>query len=194
MPLSLPADYAERVYAGVLGKLIGVYLGRPYEGWSYARIAAELGDLSGYVHERFGQPLVVTDDDIGGTFTFLRALPDHGNRRDITPRMCASGGLAARVQGPRRYYALLLDVQSGGARLVKALNGELALAEATVPLSWQRPYALTLDVTGPRVRAWLNGAELFDVTDADGPLPGGGVALVCKEGRLTAGTVTVRPA
>ena len=31
--MSLPADYAERVYAGVLGKLIGVYLGRPFEGW-----------------------------------------------------------------------------------------------------------------------------------------------------------------
>ena len=29
---ALPADYAERVYAGVLGKLIGVYLGRPVEG------------------------------------------------------------------------------------------------------------------------------------------------------------------
>ena len=32
---SLPADYAERVYAGVLGKVIGVYLGRPFEGWTY---------------------------------------------------------------------------------------------------------------------------------------------------------------
>jgi hypothetical protein len=29
---SLPADYVERVYAGVLGKMIGVYLGRPFEG------------------------------------------------------------------------------------------------------------------------------------------------------------------
>jgi hypothetical protein len=26
--MSLPADYVERVYAGVLGKLIGVYLGQ----------------------------------------------------------------------------------------------------------------------------------------------------------------------
>ena len=33
MPASLPADYEERVYAGVLGKIIGVYLGRPFEGW-----------------------------------------------------------------------------------------------------------------------------------------------------------------
>ena len=27
--MALPADYVERVYAGVLGKIIGVYLGRP---------------------------------------------------------------------------------------------------------------------------------------------------------------------
>jgi len=36
--LALPTDYLERVYAGVLGKLIGVYFGRPFEGWSDARI------------------------------------------------------------------------------------------------------------------------------------------------------------
>lgn len=35
MPNSLSHDYIERTYAGVLGKIIGVYLGRPFEGWSY---------------------------------------------------------------------------------------------------------------------------------------------------------------
>ena len=30
MSVPLPNDYAERVYAGVLGKVIGVYLGRPF--------------------------------------------------------------------------------------------------------------------------------------------------------------------
>jgi glycine C-acetyltransferase len=38
----------------VLGKLIGVYLGRPFEGWSYERLTAELGEVSYYVHEHFG--------------------------------------------------------------------------------------------------------------------------------------------
>src|SRR5690606_40686933 len=83
--MTIPADYEERVYAGVLGKIIGVYLGRPFEGWSYARIMRELGEVTYYVHERFGVPLIVTDDDISGTFTFLRALPDYANRRDLTP-------------------------------------------------------------------------------------------------------------
>ncbi len=73
-----PSDYAERVYAGVLGKIIGVYLGRPFEGWSYKAITERFGQIDYYVHERLGVPLVVTDDDISGTFTFLRALPDSG--------------------------------------------------------------------------------------------------------------------
>ncbi len=83
--MSLPHDYVERVYAGVLGKIIGVYLGRPFEGWSYDRIMAELGDITYYVHEKRGVPLIVTDDDISGTFTFVRALADYGNSRDLTP-------------------------------------------------------------------------------------------------------------
>ncbi|MEE4194254.1 MAG: ADP-ribosylglycohydrolase family protein, partial [Anaerolineae bacterium] len=83
--MSLPNDYAERVYAGVLGKLIGVYLGRPFEGWPKEKIEAELGEITYYVHDKVGVPLIVTDDDISGTFTFLRALPDHGNKPDITP-------------------------------------------------------------------------------------------------------------
>src|SRR5262245_7437472 len=83
--MPIPVDYEERVYAGVLGKIIGVYLGRPFEGWSYERIMERLGEVNYYVHERLDRPLVVTDDDISGTFTFLRALPDYQNRRDLSP-------------------------------------------------------------------------------------------------------------
>ena len=82
--MQLPQDYAERVYAGVLGKIIGVYLGRPFEGWEFARIERELGEITDYVHERIGVPLIVTDDDISGTFTFIRALEDFAGGADIS--------------------------------------------------------------------------------------------------------------
>ncbi len=84
--MTIPHDYIERTYAGVLGKLIGVYLGRPFEQWTYERIMAELGEITYYVNEKRGVPLIVTDDDLSGTFTFLRALPDYGNSRDLTPQ------------------------------------------------------------------------------------------------------------
>jgi len=84
--MAVPTDYAERVYAGVLGKIIGVYLGRPIESWWYDRIVAEYGEVDRYLPGRGGAPLVVTDDDISGTFIFLRALPDRGNDPALTPR------------------------------------------------------------------------------------------------------------
>jgi ADP-ribosylglycohydrolase len=83
--MSIPSDYVERVYAGVLGKIIGVYLGRPFEQWPHQKILAELGEINYYVHEQRNVPLIVSDDDISGTFTFVRALQDHGNRQDLTP-------------------------------------------------------------------------------------------------------------
>lgn len=97
--MPLPSDYTERVYAGVLGKIIGVYLGRPFEGWTYDRIMAELGEIWYYVHEKRGTPLIVTDDDISGTFTFLRALPDYGNSRDLTPAQIGQSWLNYIVEG-----------------------------------------------------------------------------------------------
>jgi hypothetical protein len=46
---------------------------------------ARLGEVSYYVHEKFDAPLVVTDDDIAGTFTFVRSLADYGYSRHLTP-------------------------------------------------------------------------------------------------------------
>ena len=70
----LPHDYAQRVYAGVLGKIIGVYLGRPFESATHDQIMRDLGVIEYYVHERRNLNLIVADDDITGMFTFLRAL------------------------------------------------------------------------------------------------------------------------
>lgn len=80
------AQYREQIYAGVLGKLIGVYLGRAVEGWTYEDITARFGNVAYYVCEKVGMPLIVPDDDISGTFVFYRALEDNGCPPDITAR------------------------------------------------------------------------------------------------------------
>ncbi len=92
-------DYEERVYGGVLGKLIGVYLGRPFENWSHQRIMAELGPIRGYVHDRLDVPLVVTDDDIAGTFTFVRALEDSGYDPNLDSARIGEAWLNYVVEG-----------------------------------------------------------------------------------------------
>lgn len=92
-------DYNERVYAGVLGKIIGVYLGRPFEGWTYDKIMESLGEINYYVHDKLGKALVVTDDDISGTFTFLRALSDYNYDKNITARQIGETWLNYLIEG-----------------------------------------------------------------------------------------------
>ena len=75
-------DYEEQVFAGVLGKVIGVYAGRPFEGWWKDRLEEKWGFIDHYVHKDQNVPLVVSDDDISGTLTFVRALEDSGLYKD----------------------------------------------------------------------------------------------------------------
>lgn len=97
--MTLPSDYVERVYAGVLGKIIAVYLGRPIEGWSYEMIMKRFGEVNYYVHEALDLPLIVTDDDLSGTFTFVRALPDYGNSPDLTAQQIGQTWLNYIIEG-----------------------------------------------------------------------------------------------
>lgn len=77
-------QYQNQIYAGVLGKIIGVYLGRPIEGWSFEKIRDTFGEVYYYKNHKTGAPLIVPDDDISGTFAFFRALEDQGYKEDIT--------------------------------------------------------------------------------------------------------------
>lgn len=79
-------SYANAIYAGVLGKIIGVYIGRPVEGWAYERIEQEFGEIYHYVHESLNLPLIVADDDISGTFGFFRSIMDNVDRGIISSR------------------------------------------------------------------------------------------------------------
>ncbi len=73
--------YHQQVYSGVLGKLLGVYLGRPVEGWEYEDILTTFGDVYTYKNHYTGAPLIVPDDDISGTFVFCRSLRDFGYKK-----------------------------------------------------------------------------------------------------------------
>lgn len=73
----IPENYAERVYAGWLGKYIGVRFGAPLENWTCQHIADYLGEVLEYLpmpEEKIFQP----DDDTSVPMIFLRALEDYG--------------------------------------------------------------------------------------------------------------------
>lgn len=98
--MSTDWGYEEYVYAGVLGKVIGVYMGSPFEGWDKAGIESRWGRIDRYVYEDQGRAsLVVPDDDITGTFTFIRALEDSGQFADTTAAFMGQSWLNYLIEG-----------------------------------------------------------------------------------------------
>ncbi len=121
-----------------------------------------------------------------------REWQDYQVASSIIVHLAQAAGIAARVQGMQRYYALLLCAD-GKARLIKALDGDQVLAEIDFAWAFGVAYTFTLRVQGQQLEAAIDGTVLFSVEDHDQPLDGGGVAFVCEAGRLMSEAMTVRP-
>ena len=67
----IPADYLQRVYAGWLGKIIGIRHGAPIEGWSYEKIRDIVGEIDSYP---INYCEFAADDDSNGPLFFLRVF------------------------------------------------------------------------------------------------------------------------
>jgi len=146
--MTFPSDYVERVYAGVLGKIIAVYLGRPIEGWSYEMIMERFGEINYYVHEALDVPLIVTDDDLSGTFTFVRAMSDYGNSPDLTPVQIGQTWLNYIVEGKTILWW-------GGIGDVTEHTAYLRLKNGVQP-----PRSGSIELNGP-VMAQQIGSQIF---------------------------------
>ena len=119
---------------------------------------------------------------------------DYRVEADVTPWMAAAAGVAARVQGLRRYYALLLTGE-GRAKVVRANDEITVLADVAFDLEYFRTYELALEVVGSRIKAWVDGVLLANVDDeSPRSLRSGAVGLVCEEGTMGSNEVRVAPA
>lgn len=78
--MKIPENYLEKTYAGWLGKIIGIRLGAPIEGWTYQKIKDTYGEIYDYPvnYQDFA-----ADDDSNGPLFFLRALEDCGKNGDL---------------------------------------------------------------------------------------------------------------
>lgn len=74
------------IYAGWLGKAIGVRLGAAIEGWTYERIQAVYGELRHYPvdYKNFA-----ADDDTNGPLFFLKGLEQAGSAEALRPEHVA---------------------------------------------------------------------------------------------------------
>ncbi len=79
----IQTDYVERIYAGVLGKCIGVRLGAPVEpiAWTYDRIRNAYGEINGYLKD---YRTFAADDDVNGPVFFVRSVIDSASDRPVT--------------------------------------------------------------------------------------------------------------
>jgi hypothetical protein len=112
----------------------------------------------------------------------------------VAVHLGSSAGLAARVQGLRRYYALLLE---GGdmVRVVK-VRDDVRTILAETPYRWalEEGVGLMLELRGREIVAAVGTATVLRVTDdSDTFFENGGIGLVITEGALSTNQVGVEP-
>ena len=141
----------------------------------------------------WSEPFRIIQDSGAGMLIQGGDWQDYRVETVVTPHMALETGLAARVQGLHRGYALKL-VQGGKIRLVKLwYDEEKVLDEADFPWEFGQAIALALEVDGRKLRGYAQGTLLFDVQDEENPLAQGGIGLLVTEGRAAADAVTIRP-
>jgi len=135
---------------------------------------------------------VIQNEGRGMLIQGTREWTDYAVTASISPHMGEKAGIAARVQGLKRYFCLLL-CRDGKVRLIKALDGDKTLSESPLAVELDAKYEMKLAVRGNRVTGWVNGHQVAEAVDADRPLTGGAVALVIEEGRMQVLDVRVSP-
>jgi hypothetical protein len=124
-----------------------------------------------------------------------REWRDYRVRSEITPLLARRWGLAARLQGRERYYALMFDEADGGrVTLIKRDREETVLASDRLFWELDRPYALELRLHNVEIQAFIDGRQAFSVRDDDKlPLLGGAVGLVVDTGSISTQAVHISP-
>jgi hypothetical protein len=111
----------------------------------------------------------------------------------LTPQLCKAAGLAARIGGLRRYYALLVE-HGGGLRLERNEEAQTTtLASRAFDWHWGESHEFALELRGSTVRALFDGRLEFAIDDSASTLRAGGVGLVVAEGRLDTEAISVEP-
>jgi hypothetical protein len=147
-------------------------------------------DAVDHVHGGEGFIHISQDHGIGLLSQGTRDWRDYTFRATVTIMLADRAGIAVRHQGRRRYYALLLT-KWGTAQLAKVAGTETVLAEVSFPVELYRGYRLSLAVRGAELIGEIDGVKTLAVTDLQRSLPGGGVALICEQGTMAAGPLSV---
>ena len=87
-------------------------------------------------------------------------------------------GVMVRYQDPDNYYRFSWDRWRGYRRLVKVENGVFSLmAEDSVVYTEGQTYSIDIIANGDTLEVWIDGGQVFAVTDSGTTLTSGSVAL-----------------
>jgi hypothetical protein len=109
----------------------------------------------------------------------------------VTPMLASSAGIAARVQGMTRYYALVLT-NKNTVQLIKLDDTEQVLAEQ--PFTWNvfEKYDMTLEVNGETITGKVGDATL-SVTDTGTRLRNGSAGYTIEVGTMASEALSISP-
>jgi hypothetical protein len=126
-------------------------------------------------------------------------LVSHGTRQwtdyqvssDIVLHLGTFGGVAARVQGLRRYYAARI-LRSGQVQIVRVRDEEtIVLAEAAFPTELEKRIRVVMSVKGRALSATIDDVSLTAIDESEQALLDGGIGLLVADGALSTDEVLV---
>ncbi len=110
---------------------------------------------------------------------------------ELTPMLLEDAGLAVRVQGLKRYYALRIT-RNRQLQIVKSLGKVTVLAEASLEWKLDSPLRFKLVVIGNQLFGSV-GDTVIEAMDAEKPLANGAIGIVVTEGRIGFESVKISP-
>ncbi|KAJ2965767.1 hypothetical protein NQ176_g10459 [Zarea fungicola] len=146
-----------------------------------------------FFHSSPLDPFHIAQDHGEGIITF--GTRDWTDYRVLVPRLtvrlATPAGLAVRVQGLRRYYALVFK-RNGRVALIKARDeARIEIASADFDWEFDVGYQVSVEVRGSRLTASVTGGPVVEATD--GAYVDGGIGLVAVDGSVSANRFDVSP-
>jgi hypothetical protein len=133
--------------------------------------------LRGFEHHDY---IAIHNRGRGLAITGTHDWCDYTVSATVTPLLSSACGIAARVGGLRRYYAIVLR-SSGFAVLVRVVDDRTdVLASAALPWAVDRPHHLQFALDGTRLAATIDDSVVLTAVDAR--LSSGGIALLTDDG------------
>jgi hypothetical protein len=121
--------------------------------------------------------------------TGTRAWADYRVSCHIKPWTVTECGIAARVQGLTRQYALVLR-PGNRLLLVRMVHVETVLAEVEFPWELRKTYELELEVRGDQITGSVDGVPLLKAQDS--VLSEGGIGVIVGNGRINASPLRIQ--